>query len=83
MAESQDTGGVGTPHPFTPAIDSSLTMQAQHAMGNDFPLDVNPNAVHGRFHAGTMDIVGRALANNTDRREKMADAGVGIFKIGP
>lgn len=74
--------GIGTPAPFTPAISSSKQMQSEHTMSDDMPVDVNPNAAHARFHVGTMDIVGRAMANNTDRREKMADSGVGIFKIG-
>ena len=73
---------VGTPAPFTPAISSSKQMQSEHTMADDMPIDVNPNAVHARFHAGTMDIVARAMANNTDRREKMADAGAGTFKSG-
>jgi hypothetical protein len=72
--------GIGTPAPFTPAVASSKQMQSEHTLSDDTPVDVNPNAVHGRFHAGTMDIVGRAMANNTDRREKMADMGTGIFK---
>jgi len=71
----------GEPAPFTPQIASSKQMQSEHSMADDMPIDVNPNAVHGRFHAATMDIVGRAMANNTDRREKMADNGVGIFKV--
>lgn len=69
------------PKPFTADIASSKQMQSEHSMADDMPIDVNPNAIHARFHAGTMDIVGRAMANNTDRREKMADAGVGQFKL--
>ena len=79
---SSDPDNVGIPHPFTPAIASSKQMQSEHTMSDDMPVDVNPNAIHARFHAGTMDIVGRAMANNSDRREKMADAGVGQFKTG-
>jgi len=68
------------PAPFTAEIASSKQMQSEHSMADDMPIDVNPNAIHARFHAATMDIVGRAMANNTDRREKMADNGVGIYK---
>jgi hypothetical protein len=71
----------GEPAPFTPEISSSKQMQSEHTLSDDTPIDVNPNAIHARFHAGTMDIVGRSMANNTDRREKIADAGVGIFKV--
>jgi len=73
---------MSTPAPFTPEIASSKQMQSEHSMADDMPIDVNPNAIHARFHAGTMDIVGRAMANNSDRREKLADAGNGIFKAG-
>jgi hypothetical protein len=78
----QDPDEVGNPVPFTPAISSSKQMQSEHSMADDMPIDVNPNAIHARFHAATMDLAGRAMANNTDRREKMADAGVGQFKTG-
>lgn len=77
---SQTQPGADGPAPFTPQIASGKQMQAEHTMSDDMPIDVNPNAVHARFHAATMDIVGRAMGNNTDRREKMMDAGVGIFK---
>ena len=68
--------------PFTPAVASSKQMQSEHAFADDTPTDVNLNAVLARFQAGTMAVVGRAMANNSDRREKIADAGAGIFKAG-
>ena len=71
----------GEAAPFTPEVGSSKQMQSEHTLSDDTPVDVNCNAVHGRFHAATMDIVGRAMANNTDRREKMDDNGAGIFKV--
>lgn len=70
----------GEPAPFTAEIASSKQMQSEHMTADDAPVDVNLNAVHARFAAGTIDIVGRAMANNSDRREKLMDAGVGIFK---
>jgi hypothetical protein len=70
----------GEAAPFTPEVGSSKQMQSEHTLSDDTPVDVNANAIHGRFHAGTMDIVGRAMANNSDRREKLADAGAGIYK---
>ena len=73
-ATGMDTGNVGTPHPFTPAIASSKQMQSEHTMSDDMPVDVNNNAALARFDAQTLSIVGRAMANNTDRREKQADS---------
>ena len=70
----------GEPAPFSAEIASSKQMQSEHTMADDMPVDVNANSVHARFHAATMDITGRAMANNSDRREKMADMGTGIFK---
>ena len=61
------------PAPFTPRVDSSATMQAQHQMGNDFPLDVNPNAVVGRAQMETLTLMGKNFEANADRRNKMFD----------
>ena len=71
----------GEAAPFTPEVASSKQMQSEHSFSDDTPTDVNENAVHARFHAATMDITGRVLANNSDRREKLADAGAGIFAV--
>lgn len=77
MAEASPTT---TPEPFTPSADASQTLQAQHSGANDAPTDVNNNAVLARSQALTVDIAGKMFQSNADRRDKMTDAGVGIFK---
>lgn len=74
------TEPVGNPAPFSPEIASSKQMQSEHMAADDTPVDVNLNAALARFQAETLAIHGRSTSQNSDRREKMADAGVGIFK---
>jgi len=69
------------PAPFTPEVASSKQMQSEHTMSDDMPVDVNPNAVLAREQAAGVASHGKATSSNTDRREKLADAGAGIFKI--
>lgn len=65
---------------FPPDVNADDTRQAQHDRSNDSPTDVNNNAALARSQALTLDVFGKAWASNTDRREKMADAGAGNFK---
>ena len=44
---------------FGAAEDSDATRQAQHQMGNDFPVDVNPNAVIARAQSETITLMGK------------------------
>lgn len=73
----------GEAAPFTPEIASSKQMQSEHTLADDAPLDVNMNAVYTRLQAETAAVFGRVSAMNADRREKLADGGVGIFKPSP
>lgn len=76
MAEGQN---VSDP-PFGPYTDADSTRQAQHQFANDMPVDVNMNAVVARSQALTFDLAGKSFTSNQDRRDKMADAGAGIYK---
>lgn len=58
---------------YGPGEGADDTRQAQQAMANDSPTDVNFNAIVARSQALTIDIVGKAWASNTDRREKLFD----------
>lgn len=65
---------------FGPVEAADETRQAQQSRSNDSPTDVNNNAALARSQSLTLDVLGKAWASNSDRREKMADAGVGQFK---
>lgn len=62
---------------FDQADSTSETAQAQHMQANDAPVDVNLNAVVARSQALTIDALGKGFAANQDRRDKIADAGLG------
>ena len=65
---------------FGPVENADETRQSQHSRSNDSPTDVNNNAILARSQALTLDVFGKMWSGNADRREKMADAGVGQFK---
>lgn len=67
---------------FGPIENADETRQAQHDRSNDSPTDVNNNAILARSQGLTVDIAGKAFQSNSDRRDKMVDAGVGIYKAG-
>lgn len=67
-------------NPFGPGASADETRQAQHQFANDMPVDVNWNAAAARSQFTTIDIAGKAFVSNQDRRDKLADAGAGIFK---
>lgn len=58
---------------FGPAEDADASRQAQHQMGNDFPVDVNPNAVAARAQCETLILMGKNFEANADRRNKIFD----------
>lgn len=69
--------GPGYTFGFGPREDADSTRQAQQSFSNDTPTDVNFNAVVARSQAMTYDVFGKSWASNSDRREKIADAGMG------
>lgn len=79
FADSGDK--VGKPVPFSPEIASSKQMQSEHMTADDAPVDVNLNAVLAREQGAAIASHGKATSSNTDRREKLADAGAGIFAV--
>lgn len=70
MAEASPTT---TPEPFTPANDASQTLQAQHSMANDAPVDVNSNAALARVQAQCTARIGEEFAAAAARRTIRAD----------
>ena len=58
---------------FGAAEDSDSTRQAQHQMGNDFPIDVNPNAVTARAQTETLTLMGKNFEANAARRQGLFD----------
>lgn len=59
---------------FGAAEQADDTRQAQHQMANDYPTDVNPNAVTARAQTETLTLMGKNFEANADRRNKMFDA---------
>ena len=62
---------------YGPVEHSDDTRQAQHMTANDAPVDVNSNAALARSQALTVDVLGKAFTSNQDRRDKLADYGLG------
>jgi hypothetical protein len=65
---------------YGPVEDADATRQAQHVMGNDVAVDVNNNAALARLQGLTSALAAHSAQSNQDRRDKMADSGVGIFR---
>ena len=87
MAAGEVTTDVQDPTPvhsqgFGAAEDTDATRQAQHQMGNDFPVDVNPNAVTARSQTETLTLMGKNFEANADRRNKMFDQMTFVTKPG-
>lgn len=59
---------------FGPRESADETRQAQQAVANDAPVDVNPNAIIARSQALTVDVLGKNYEANADRRNKIFDA---------
>jgi len=62
---------------FGPVENADETRQAQHMTANDAPVDVNNNAALARSQALTTDVLGKSFTANADRRDKLADHGMG------
>lgn len=62
---------------FGPRADADATRQSQHSRSNDSPTDVNNNAILARSQGLTLDIAGKSFVANSDRRDKLADWGLG------
>lgn len=79
MAEAADLAGLAQNLPtqpsraYGPIETADDTRQAQQSVSNDAPTDVNFNAIVARSQALTVDVLGKAWASNTDRREKLFD----------
>lgn len=63
----------GEAAPFTPEVSSSETSQAQHQLANDAPVDVNVNAILGRFQGGTYALMGANFEAAAARRNGILD----------
>lgn len=59
---------------YSPTINQQDTMQAQHQMGNDFPVYVNPNAVLVSLQTQTLALIGSADQKAADRMQQMQEA---------
>ena len=73
-------GDADTPSRFDPYGPNALadeTRQAQMALANDAPVDVNLNSIIGRSQALTFDVAGKNYESNSDLRQKFADAKFG------
>lgn len=78
MADGSTTTDVQDPTPvhsqgFGAAEDSDATRQAQHQMANDFPVDVNCNAVVAREQAATLALMGKNFEAGASRRNGLFD----------
>lgn len=62
---------------FGPVENADETRQAQHDRSNDSPTDVNNNAAVARSQLLTTDVLGKSFVANADRRDKLADYGMG------
>lgn len=65
---------------FGPVEDADTTRQAQHALANDAPADVNVNAALARSQALTLDIAGKNYEAGADRRRILADHAAAVLQ---
>lgn len=65
--------GPGSTYGFGPRESADETRQAQHALANDAPVDVNFNAIVARSQALTVDAIGKNFEANGDLRQKLQD----------
>ena len=69
-------GDADTPSRFDPYGPNALadeTRQAQMAVANDAPADVNVNAVMAREQAATLTLMGKNFEAGANRRNMIAD----------
>lgn len=62
---------------FGAVEDVDATRQAQHALANDAPVDVNMNAVICREQAGTLTLMGKNFEAGAARLNGILDAATG------
>lgn len=70
-------GDADTPSRFDPYGPNALadeTRQAQMALANDAPVDVNVNSIIAREQGATLTLMGKNFEANADRRNKIFDA---------
>lgn len=77
MAEHVVGGDTDITGGFPIGASTSESLQSQQVMGNDVPIDVNPNAIYARSQALTVDLAGKNFAAAADRRTILADAAMG------
>lgn len=65
---------------FTSETNQEDTMQAQHQMGNDFPVYVNPNAVLTMVQTQTLALLGSADQRASDRMQQQHEAAMERLK---
>lgn len=58
---------------FGPVEDADSTRQAQHAVANDAPVDVNPNAILARAQGETIVLMGKNFEAGAARRNGLLD----------
>lgn len=72
-ADEQTVGGnTSITGGFPIGASTSESLQSQQVMGNDVPIDVNPNAIYARSQALTVDIAGKNYEAAAARREVIA-----------
>jgi len=70
---SQNAPVPDTPAPYTPEMESSQTLQAQHTRSNDSPTDVNANAALARVQAQCTARIGEEFQAAAARRTALFD----------
>lgn len=70
---ADESSAIRTPSTYGPGEGTDDTRQAQQAMANDMPVDLNINAIVARSQALTVDGLGKLFVANNDRREKLFD----------
>lgn len=58
---------------YGPRESADETRQAQQAVANDAPVDVNPNAAVARSQVLTYDLAGKGFAAAQERRQGLFD----------
>lgn len=60
-----------------PVEDADATRQAQHAIANDAPADVNVNAIIAREQGATLTLMGKNFEAGAARLNGVLDAATG------
>lgn len=67
---------LGNPAPFSAELSASKGLQAEHGRTDDSPVDVNMNAIIGRFMGQTTALAGAEFGAAAARRTIFADVAV-------